>query len=237
MYCDMTHLCETWLIYVRRDSFVCAVTHLYVSWLIHMRRDSREIGMSLIAKSPVRHDSFMWDVTHLYVSWLIYMCRDSFIWDVTRERSYEVWHSSQIPCPFWKSHKSLLLSERVTNSLSFLRESQILPFQRVTNFVLKSPLSKSHEKSSFSKSHRSLLLSRSATHPDNLSELLSKRQNFLCKTATPKRFFPTIVTSYWLEEPHVFTIHHVLVNFWYAVATISRLLKIIRLFGEYRSLL
>ena len=93
------------------------------------------------------------------------------------------------------------LRESVSQSVSLLervslRESQILPFQRVTNFILKSPFPKSHEKSSFSKSHKSLFLSRTATHPDILSELLPKRQSLFCKTATPTRFFPKIVTSF-----------------------------------------
>jgi len=72
---DMTYSYETWLIYVRDDSFMLDVTHLCVTWLIHMR-----------------HDSFIWGTTHSYVWWLDHMWHDAFMCDMTH------------PCVTWRIH-------------------------------------------------------------------------------------------------------------------------------------
>jgi len=85
---DMTHLYETWLIYMRhdynnktttqphpillrRDSFLCftcviCTRHVSFIWLIRMR-----------------HDSFIWDMTRPYETCLLHVRHDAFIWDTT----------------------------------------------------------------------------------------------------------------------------------------------------------
>jgi len=71
--CDTTHSYATWLIYVRRDSFMCDAIISFVTWLIH-----------------VWHVSFICDMTHVYVTYLIYMRRDSLVCDVSH--SYVTQH-------------------------------------------------------------------------------------------------------------------------------------------------
>ena len=116
---DVTYLCKTWLICMCRDSFICGVTHSYATWLA---RDRHVSDCKVTCETwliYVRRDSFVCVVTHLYVSWLIHMRRDSreILWGVTFvTNSLSFLKESQIPFAFWKSHKFLVLSQRVTNS-------------------------------------------------------------------------------------------------------------------------
>jgi len=94
----MTHLYESWLIYMSHDSFIWVMTHLYESWLIYMSHDSFIWVMTHLYESRLiymSHDSFITILhlrpvmTHLYESWLFCMSHDSFIWVMTH--LYESW--------------------------------------------------------------------------------------------------------------------------------------------------
>jgi len=56
---DTDQIYETWLIYMRHDSFIWDMTHSYETRLIHHH-------------CCQRHGSDIWDMTHLYETWRIY---------------------------------------------------------------------------------------------------------------------------------------------------------------------
>jgi len=114
--CDMTHqygtpmwhglfTCETWLIHMSHDSFICTMPRLIhlchdaficVPWIIHVCA----IAHLNVWHFYVWHDSFVRNMAHLYVPRHIHTCHDSFIRAMTH--GY-VCHWS-VKCVTWPIH-------------------------------------------------------------------------------------------------------------------------------------
>jgi len=98
----MTHSYETWLLHIRRGSFIwdmthscatCDITHMpywYETWLV-LQDITRSYTIWLIDMHmrPNTRDLLIWDMTHSNETWLIRMRHDSFIWNMTH--SNETW--------------------------------------------------------------------------------------------------------------------------------------------------
>ena len=66
----MTHVYETWLIYMRHDSYIWDILH-------RMHPLSRVVWIIRDWIILMRHDSFIRDMTHIYETWLISVRHDS----------------------------------------------------------------------------------------------------------------------------------------------------------------
>jgi len=99
---DMTHLCKTWLIYVRCDWLVWDMTHYGEIWLICVGRDSFIRDVAHLCETRliyVRWDWLVWDMTHLCGTWLIYVRHDSLVcatWLIYVGRDLFMWDMAHL---------------------------------------------------------------------------------------------------------------------------------------------